>query len=59
MLTNIICNSMDASNPSKEPVMTIKLFSFTSEIQMLNNVLGATRLVCQTPLFFHYNFGNA
>jgi hypothetical protein len=39
--------------------MTIRLFSSTSGIQMPNNVLGAARLVCQTPLFFHYNFGNA
>jgi hypothetical protein len=59
MLTDIVYNSMDASNPSKGPIMTIRLSNSISRIQTPSNVLGVARLVCQTSLFFRYNFGNA
>jgi len=43
---------MDTSNPRRASITTITLFSSTSRTQVPNSVLGANRLVCQTPLFF-------
>jgi hypothetical protein len=43
---------MDTSNPKKASITTTTLFCSTSRTQVPNSVLGATRLVCQTPLFF-------
>jgi hypothetical protein len=43
---------MDTSNPNKGLVMTTRLFGSILGTQAPNSVLGATRLVCQTPLFF-------
>jgi hypothetical protein len=43
---------MDTSNPNKGSVTTTRLFSSTLGTQTPNSVLGAAKLVCQTPLFF-------
>jgi len=52
MLSDTVCTSMDASNPSRELVMTTRLFDSTSRTQSLNSVLGVAKLVCQISLFF-------
>lgn len=52
MLIDTIHTLMDTSNPMRASITTTTLFSSTSRTHVPNSVLGATRLVCQTPLFF-------
>jgi hypothetical protein len=52
MLTNIIHNSMDTSNPSKGSITTTKLFGSILRTHAPNSVLGVAKLVCQTLLFY-------